>query len=188
MIRLELAGAHTRLGSTLCEACPQGGIGCCAGPPDLGLSDVGRIVLRGGREWILAEIAAGNLRPGPAGLTIRRVRRRESADTPRRPKCVYHRLQGCTIPPDRRSATCNYFLCADAFAEGGEARGHPDARKARALHATLRDLYSRWDADLAARRPEPEWDAAILDWLGQELEALAAAVSTEGREPLSGGA
>ncbi len=161
----------------------MGALGCCVGPPEIGLSDVGRIVSLGGRDWILAEILAGNLLPGAAGLSIKRVRRRERPDVSRGPKCVYHGLQGCTISPDRRSATCNYFLCGDAYAEGGEAQGHPDASRGRALHAALRELYTRWDHDLAARRaelwPEVVWDAALLDWLGREVEALAAGVSAE---------
>jgi hypothetical protein len=195
MIRLELAGAHTRLGSTLCAECPQGPIGCCAGPPDLGLSDVGRIVALGGRDWILAEIAAGNLLPAPPrgdppvppGLTLRRVRRRESADTPRRKKCVYHRLGGCTVPPSRRAATCNYFLCADTFVDGGEAKGDPDAALARVLADDLRARYTRWDEDIAARLgvafPEWRWDASLLDWLGQVFEALADEARTAGGPP-----
>jgi hypothetical protein len=179
MIRLVQAEAHTRLESTLCAACPQGSLGCCVSPPELGWADVGRIVSRGGRDWILAELAAGNLQLRPDGLAIRRVRRRESALVPRRLKCVYHGGEGCTIPPDRRSATCNYFLCADAFAEGGEARGEPVAARARDAHATLRTRYTRWDRDLAARLgavwPErATWDAAFLDWLGTEFDAEAA--------------
>ena len=133
MIRLTLSGAHTRLESTLCGACPQGTVGCCVSPPALGWADVGRIVSSGGRDWILAEIAAGNLSPGPSGLEVRRERRRESATTPRRLKCVYHGPAGCTIAAEHRPSTCNYFLCADAFAEGGEARGEPTATRARIL-------------------------------------------------------
>ena len=100
----------------------------------------------------------------------------ESADTPRRSKCVYHRLGGCTVPPSRRSATCNYFLCADAFAEGGEPKGDPVALKARAIVDDLRPRYTRYDEEIAARFalawPEWMWDAPLLDWLGQAFEAL----------------
>ncbi len=173
MIRLKLAGADTRLESTLCEACPQGAVGCCVSPPDLGWADVGRVVSRGGRDWILAELASGNLAPRPHGLAVRRVRRRDSATTPRRLKCVYHGLHGCTIAPERRSATCNYFLCADAFAEGGEGRGEPAALTARATHGELAAWYTRANQVLASRIalvwPDGViWDAAFLDWLGGE--------------------
>jgi hypothetical protein len=196
MIHLEEAGAHTRLESTLCAACPQGAAGCCLGPPDLGWSDIGRIVQLGGRDWLLGEIRAGNLAPGPSGLSIRRVRKKESELLPRRLKCVYHGPQGCTVAPDRRSATCNYYLCADAFADH---RGDPAVpARARAVHATLRGLFTRWDAEIAALVPAvpvhdggsagsadsagsapkpPErdaWDEAFLDRLGQVFAALVA--------------
>ncbi len=64
MIRLELAGMHTRLHSTLCGPCSQGPTGCCASPPGVEWSDIGRIVSLGGAGWLLEQMAAGNLRPG----------------------------------------------------------------------------------------------------------------------------
>jgi hypothetical protein len=176
MIHLEQAGVHTRLGSTLCAACPHSAAGCCLGPPDLGWSDIGRIVQRGGRSFLLDEIRAGNLLPCPTGLSIRRVRRKEGALLPRRLKCVYHGPEGCTIAPDRRPATCNYYLCADAFADH---RGDPAVpARARAVHATLQGLYTRWDGEIAALVPAvPEreaWDLAFLDRLGEVFATLAA--------------
>jgi hypothetical protein len=191
MIHLEQAGAHTRLGSTLCAACPHSAAGCCVGPPDLGWSDIGRIVQRGGCSFLLGEIRAGNLMPGPSGLSIRRVRKKESALLPRRLKCVYHGPQGCTITPDQRPATCNYYLCADAFAEH---RGHPDiVARAREVHTTLRSLYTRWDGEIADRVaatwPDPlAWEEALLDWLGQCFDELSARDPAGATSPSSGAA
>lgn len=183
MIRLTQAGPSIRLGSTLCDACPQGSVGCCVSPPDLGWADIGRIVSRGDGGFVLEQIRAGNLSPRPGGLAVRRVRRRESAELPRRLKCVYHGREGCTIAAERRPSTCNWFLCADAFADAGEARGDPIAVRARALHAALVDRQVRHDRALAARIAEvwpegPAWDAGFLDWLGAELSALALGEST----------
>jgi hypothetical protein len=183
MIRLELAGAHTRLGSTLCAECPQGVIGCCVSPPGHGWADLARIVARGGRDFLLQEMIAGNLVPGPDGLALDRVRQKDSPTMPRRLKCVYHGLHGCTIAPDHRPSTCNYYLCADAFTEGGAGRGDPAAGRSREAYAAIRDLYIRWNRMLAERVaalwPEPRaWDPAFLDWLGAsfaeiDLEARA---------------
>ena len=118
MIRLELLGAHTRVHAALCNACPQGPAGCCASPPGVEWSDLGRIVSLGGTTWLLDQLAAGNLKRGGRALNIRR--READAAGPRR--CVFHEGQGCTIPADRRTATCNFYVCDDAFARAGEAR------------------------------------------------------------------
>jgi hypothetical protein len=178
MIRLTLLGVHTRLGSTLCAACPQGSTGCCAGPPDVDWADIGRIVSLGGRSFLLAEIASKNLIPWEGGLRLRRVRKRTSPLEPRRARCVYHGPEGCTIAPSQRPAACNYFLCQDAFTEGGEGRGDPVALSARAAHAALSRHYKRSTERLAERIrslwPEgPRWDVAFLDWLGAEFERLS---------------
>ncbi len=87
-------------------------------------------------------------------------------------RCVYLGAEGCSIPEDRRSATCNYYVCDEALAHGGEAEGDPAARAARAAHERLVDLYGRWDleigAEVRARWPGgPPWDAAFLGWLGE---------------------
>jgi hypothetical protein len=178
MIHLEIAGPHTRLCSTLCAACPFASAGCCTSPPEHDWSDLGRVVAAGGRDWVLAQIAAKNLVPAARGLAVRRVRRRESLTAPREHKCVYHGARGCTIDPSLRPATCNYFLCDEAYVEGGERRGDPAAVAARAQHRALIDMYTAWDRDIEARVRErfPEgvpWDAAFLDWLGQEFERLS---------------
>lgn len=179
MIRLEVIGAHTQLLSTLCAKCPQGPAGCCKAPPEVDWSDVGRIVAGGGRDFVLARMAAKELIPTERGLVIRRVKRREAKTEPMERKCVFHGAGGCTIRPAMRPATCNYFLCEDTFVEGGERKGEFAAVRAREAHGALRAAYERWDAEMAARItkafPEgPAWDAAFLDWLGEtfvELEA-----------------
>jgi hypothetical protein len=184
MIHLDLAGPDTRLCSTLCAACPVGPTGCCTAPPEHDWSDIGRVVAHGGRDFLLAEIARGNLVPVARGLTIRRVKKRESPLAPRRSKCVYHGAEGCTIAPGLRPATCNYFLCDDAYREGGEGRGDGSAVAARAAHGALAGLYQGWDRALgeAVRTRWPEgvpWDGAFLDWLGAAYTALATATSAK---------
>jgi hypothetical protein len=180
MIRLELLGADTRILSTLCASCPLGPTGCCASPPGMEWSDLGRIVSLGGRAWLLAELAAGHLYPGKRGLLMRRV-----APAPDiLARCVFHGPAGCTIPEGRRAATCNYYVCDDALAHGGEGRGDPDAARGRRALDALVALYGRWDEALArairARWPDgPPWDAAFLDWLGGEHARLVRASRRE---------
>jgi len=188
VIRLELLGPHTRLLSNLCARCPQGSAGCCMSPPEVDWSDVGRIVALGGQGFVLEQLAAGNLIPTSSGLRHRRVRRRERPTDPRRMKCVFHGAEGCTIAHEQRPATCNYYLCEDAYADGGERRGDPDAPAARRAHALLREVVRRWDEEIAGRIaalwPEgPTWDAAFLAWLGEEFERLSAG-SREALAPL----
>jgi hypothetical protein len=178
MIHLEIAGASTRICSTLCA-------GCCAGPPELDWADIGRVVALGGRDFLLAEIASGNLLVESGGLQIRRVRRRTTSLDPRRARCVYHSPTGCSIDPSLRSATCNYYLCEDAFVHGGVNRGDPIALAARAAHASLREQLTRWNSDLAERvrasHPDgPSFTPEFLDWLGAELQRIdPAAISTQ---------
>lgn len=177
MIRAELAGEHTRLHSSLCYQCPHGSTGCCASPPGVDWSDVGRIVTLGGRDWLLAEMAAGRLRPGGRGLMLQRVANTEGNAGTWPTKCAYHGAQGCTISPDRRAATCNYYICDDAFLYGGENQENPDAVFGREAHATLMALYGRWDIELGERIAGlwpngAPWDADFLDWLGAEYRHL----------------
>jgi hypothetical protein len=171
MIRLELLGAHTRVHATLCNACPHGPAGCCESPPGVEWSDLGRIVALGGASWLLSQLAAGTLKRGPRALNIQR--READALGPRR--CVFHAGQGCTIPADRRTATCNFYVCDDAFAVEGEPRGDADAGR-RAVDV-LMDAHGRWDLEIAervrARWPDgPPWDATLLAWLGEEYARL----------------
>ncbi|HZF53115.1 MAG TPA: hypothetical protein VE093_30890 [Polyangiaceae bacterium] len=184
MIRLELTGLHTHLHSTLCGTCPQGPAGCCASPPAVAWADIGRITALGGLEWLLEEMRAGNLRPAPRGLAIRRSEEREDDRGKWPRKCVYHGPTGCTVPSDRRSATCNYYLCDDAFEAGGETAGDPTAARARRAHEALTDLYGRWDLELAARivarYPDgPPWDKPFFQWLAGECAELEGASRKE---------
>lgn len=180
MIRLELLGAHTHIHSPVCAQCPQGPAGCCASPPGVEWSDVGRIVSLGGLDWVLAELASGRLRPGPRGLLMLRSEAREDEHGAWPRKCVYHGPGGCTIDVAQRAATCNYYLCDDAFALGGEATGEPTALTARAAHEALVALLGGWDRAIAARVEAcwpagPAWDAPFLGWLGEEYHRLVRA-------------
>jgi hypothetical protein len=181
-VRLELLGPHTRLLSDLCARCPHGPYGCCVSPPDLDWSDIGRIVALGGRDFLCAQLAAKNLVPVAHGLRIRRVRKREGRSLPREHKCVFHGPSGCTLPPERRPATCNYFLCEDALHAGGEENAGDRAR-ARRAHELLKASYERHDREMGERIARtfggPPWDAAFLDQLGAAFEELAGS-STDG--------
>jgi hypothetical protein len=174
MIRLELAGVDSLLLSPLCRSCPQGRAGCCAAPPAVAWADIGRIVRFGGREFLLDELRAGRLVASARGLAIRRVPASEGFPA----RCTYLGTgdRGCVLTPDRRSATCNYYLCDDAFALA-EREGDPLAGRARREHDRLADQLGRCDIELSAmvseRFPEgPPWDAAFLDWLASEFERL----------------
>jgi hypothetical protein len=174
MIRLAVLGPDTQLLSTTCAACPHNAAGCCVSPPPHGWSDVGRLVLDGGREFVLSQLAARNLVPAARGLAVRRVRGRNSIQEPRQNKCVYHGAQGCTIASTRRPSTCNYYLCEEAYLDAGERSGEPDAVKAREAQSALAAQYARWNRELAEaieqRWPEgPGWDGEFLDWLADEL-------------------
>lgn len=167
-VRLHVLGPDTRILSDLCERCPEGPLGCCAGPPEHDWSDVGRVVQSGGRDFLLAQIAAGNLTTGRRGLTIKRVRRRDDPRMPRERKCVFHGRTGCTIDHLLRPATCNYYCCESVYRA---ATGDPSERPARDTHARLRATFEELDARLTAEVEEaypdgPPWDAAFLDWLG----------------------
>lgn len=181
MLRLTIVGPDSQLGSTLCAACPQGPAGCCVAPPSVDFSDIGRIVARGGRDFLAARIAAKDLIPVEKGLAVRRVKRREAPTEPMERKCVFHGKGGCTIDTSMRPATCNYFLCEDAFTKGATKEATQAARNA---HAALRALFERWDETLAARIPlafpeGPSFDLAFLDWLGEAFQELESASKNE---------
>ncbi|MRG93845.1 hypothetical protein [Polyangium spumosum] len=172
MVRLALAGVHSLVLSPLCARCPHGRAGCCEAPPAVAWADVGRIVLLGGRDFLLAEIREGRLAPQRRGLSIRRVPPSE----PLPERCVYLGPSGCVLPPDRRSATCNYYLCEEAFGVAAAA-GDPGVRLGRAIRDDLTAHFGRWDIELAdrirERYPEgPPWDGEFLGWLGAELALL----------------
>ncbi|MFO0757873.1 MAG: hypothetical protein U0359_15360 [Byssovorax sp.] len=170
MLRLTLAAEHTLVLSSCCAACPSGPAGCCASPPGLEWSDLGRIVALGGAAFLLAELEAGRLRPGPRGLLL--ARQDEAPPLPRR--CVYLGPSGCVLDPSRRAATCNYYLCDDAL-PGEDARLGDAALRAR---DALCDTLARWDQALKeridARFPEGvRWDLPFLQWLGEEQQRLS---------------
>jgi hypothetical protein len=173
-IRLALAPPHTRIHADLCGRCPQGSTGCCAAPPVFAWADLGRIVVLGGREWLLDEIAAGRLYPCARGLAITRVDNPDAAESGRAKKCGYHGSSGCTIGEDRRSATCNYFVCDDAF-DDAHAEELGTTRRARKVHARLTEDYGRWDLEIAARLggTPPRWDRALFDRLGALFVEIA---------------
>lgn len=174
MIRLTIVGAgpDTKILSSLCSACPYSAAGCCVAPPRLDWSDVGRIVAHGGRDWLLEEIAAKRLVIGERWLSVSRPKRTLVPGGPRQAGCVYHAPTGCTIPHDRRSATCNYYVCDAGLAGEHEAR-------AREVHDDLVKSFVGWDAEITARVaatwPEgrPPFDGAFLDWLGATFTELS---------------
>jgi hypothetical protein len=176
MIRLDLLGADTHLHSSLCCRCPQGRAGCCASPPAIAWADIGRIVSLGGRDWLFDQMQEGNLIPGTRGLVIRRAEASEdeAGRWPRR--CIYLGPIGCTIPAERRSATCNYYLCDDAFVHGEGATARSVVSSARRAHGTLTDFFGRLDLLIAERIEQhfgtPPWDEAFLEWLGREYRHL----------------
>ena len=154
----------------LCGRCPYGGAGCCESPPAFSWADVGRIVIHGGDRFVREELAAGRLHPGQRGLRVTLA-----APTAGRPACCgYLGAAGCTLSPERRSATCNYYACDELL------QSLPPRRAEAAAHARdrLAKRIGRWDERLArraaARHPAGvPWDAEFLRWLGRELEVFA---------------
>ena len=176
MLRLVIAGADSTITSALCASCPYSPAGCCTAPPRLDWSDIARIARHGGRDWLLAEIAAGRIVRGERWLNLRRKKKILRVRGPREAACVYHGPQGCTIAHDRRPATCNYYVCEEALAKDARSGGKgPDPRDA---HARLVTAFTRWDEALD-RRVDAEWpdgptfDAAFLDWLCAAFAELA---------------
>lgn len=168
MFRLTLAGPDTLVVSSLCGACPYGPRGCCVAPPRYAWSDVARVVLHGGRDFLLHAIARGDLAPFEHGL---RVARRGGAEG----RCTFHDDgAGCTIATDRRPATCNYYVCEPAL-DDGATTGHA-AEVARARSGTDRLVAElvAWDEALFVWTAERgrAWDAPFLDALGAAFEAL----------------
>lgn len=170
VLRLRLAGMDTIATTPLCARCPSGPAGCCAAPPALAWADLGRIANRGGAGWLRDEVAAGRLRPCSRGLAMTR------AAGPHGVACTYLGPAGCALAPDRRSVTCNEYLCEDAYGEA-ERAGDPAAQAARAAHAELEVALAAWDAALAeaieARGEAPSFDEAFFAWLGAQLDQAA---------------
>ena len=154
-LRVLSAGGDTTIETSLCSTCPHGPSGCCAAPPRIAFADIARIVRHGGRDWLLAEIAAGRLVAKESFLNYTRPNG----------ACVYVGPRGCTIPHDRRSATCNYYVCESSLEVGGET-----ASQARITRDRLEAEYARRDETLAAKLKKPiVFDAPTLDILAAEL-------------------
>jgi hypothetical protein len=152
-VRLSVLGPHTQIGSTVCAACPHSPAGCCTGPPPFAWPDVGRLSYE------------------RTGLRIKRRRGLSREGGPRIAKCGYHGPTGCTISPDQRPATCNYYVCDAALG------GASEAARAREVHAELAETFVAWEAELSARvaraYPDgPALDEPFLDWLGEAFRAL----------------
>ncbi|MCL2451033.1 MAG: hypothetical protein FWD17_18975 [Polyangiaceae bacterium] len=178
MIQLVIAGTDSRVVASACSACPHSPAGCCAGPPRFDWSDIGRVVARGGLEWLIREIAMGSVAPTAGGLAIRERRGLARRSGPRMAKCAFHGVDGCTLAPEQRPATCNYFLCEPALAAVGPAQ-RAEASRARALQTDLAERFARWDAlldaEVTARWPGgAPFDRAFLVWLGARFEELTA--------------
>ncbi len=171
MLRLTLAGTDTLVTTPLCAACHHSPAGCCAAPPRVALADLARIVLRGGRDFLLAELRAGRLLPGPGNMWL---------VLPRRPHpsgvlaCGYLGPSGCVLPPDRRSSTCNIYICDEALARDDDPA---TASRTRTVRDDLETELAHLDAELAARAAAhfpsgPPLDAPFLDWLGDTFRTL----------------
>ena len=172
-VHLVLLGPHTRVVADLCASCPLGPLGCCSTPPDLSWADIARIAALGGVDWLLAEIAAGRLSRGPRGLLVERVLT-SPGEGPSGDKCVYHGEQGCSIPPERRSAACNYYVCADVLAAAG-----PDEPAVEAAQAAWTAQYQTWDEILSAevggwagRAESPDDDRCLFEALAKRFAEL----------------
>lgn len=174
MLRLDLAGVNSLLLSPLCRRCPHGRAGCCAAPPAVAWADIGRIVRHGGRDFLLNEIRERRLLPSSRGLAVRRVP--ASDEFPARCTYLGPGDRGCVLGPHQRSATCNYYLCDDAFVLA-ENEGEPNVGPAKRAHDHIAELLGVCDLDLSVRVSErfpagPPWDEAFLDWLAGEFDVV----------------
>jgi hypothetical protein len=163
-IRFLYKGSDTTILSALCTACPHGPTGCCVVPPRMALADVARIVAHGGRDWLLGELAAGRITARGGWLVLTR-----------KDACGYLGEAGCTIPHERRPATCNFYVCESALEAGGDG-----SARARSTRDGLEAMYAAWDAELATRASERSpggiaFDGQTLDFLGDAFVALPGA-------------
>jgi hypothetical protein len=129
-------------------------------------------MMHGGRDFLLDEMRARRLLPSPRGLSIQRVPGNDEFPA----RCTYlgPSDQGCVLEPNRRSATCNYYLCEDGFVLA-EQSADPLVSKARQAHDRIADFLGQCDMELAALVTEhfpeqPPWDAAFLDWLATHFQ------------------
>lgn len=173
-IRLKLDGAHTRIHAELCAQCPHNAAGCCAAPPALAWTDIGRIASLSGIAFLLGELESGRLKPSPLGLAIQRQASGELSGISMPARCIYLSKTGCVLEEGQRSATCNYYVCEEALNEGGSAK---NIKKTRLAYETLSTLYAQWDMELGksvhSRYPQgPPWDRAFLMELKEAFERL----------------
>jgi Fe-S-cluster containining protein len=118
------------------------------------------------------QIALGNLMITPQGLRIRRTKGRLVPGQRRHLRCVFLGPEGCTIDPDLRPATCNYYVCEEGL--GGPIRGPVGEGEPFVAYAALRELWRRWNEDIEARVaaawPDgPGWDEPFFAWLAALL-------------------
>ncbi len=189
-LRLTLAGPDSQITSSLCAHCPHSTAGCCVAPPPLSFADLGRIVQHGGRDWLLGELANGNLVRSSRGLPLKRTKGRTSdvRGAPRLTRCVFHGPLGCTIPETRRSVTCNVYICESALEKGRAKPERDTARAARLAHAEIVKEQVRLVEQLTARVHErypageidPPYDAAFFDWLGELHASLMETATSPG--------
>lgn len=181
MLRLTVidsSPADTVIGSTLCAACPYSPAGCCVAPPRMDWSDIARVVLNGGAQWLIDQIHAGRLKPFEHGLTLLRVKERAGDEaSPRIQKCVFHGPSGCTIAETHRPATCNYYVCDRAIEEGEKEQAGAGTR-ATVVHDRLVAAFGAWDAEMTKRISSewpsgPSFDMLFLQWLGRTFARLS---------------
>ncbi len=192
MFRLTLNGPDTVVTSSLCATCPHSPAGCCVAPPRYDWSDIARVVLHGGREFLLESIAKGDLVRGEHGLYL--LRRKGLAfageGAPKLKKCTFHGPTGCTIDENRRPATCNYYVCESVYEDAAKNRdgGSPSkegsssnaaVEEARLAHDRIVSQFVTWDAELRDRirsaYPDgPPFDAAFFEWLAANFSELRA--------------
>ena len=170
-MRLRVIGGTAREDSLvttpLCSACPHSPAGCCAAPPRVALADLARIVRHGGRDFLLAELAAGRLVAGPGNAWLNYPRRPHASGVL---ACGYLGEAGCVLPPERRSTTCNTYVCDEALARAPR-EDDPDA--VRATRDALEADLAAWDAALAERVPlGGPIDGAWLDAVASAFAAL----------------
>lgn len=174
MFRLTLAGPDTAVVSSLCGGCPYGPRGCCVAPPRYAWSDVARVVLGGGRDWLLAAIARGDLVPFEHGLRVTRIPGSGEGDA----RCTFHDdARGCTIAPKLRPATCNYYVCEPAYEDGDASGEGAEVRRARRETERLVASFVAWDDALfvfvrGRRREGDPFDATFLDDVATAFERL----------------
>lgn len=180
-LSLTVLGAHTHLHSTLCMACPYETAGCCTSPPPYDWADVARVLSLGGLSHFESALARGHLRPTPDGFTIRRKKRKDRPNEAKTARCVFHGVEGCTIDARVRPATCNYYVCDAGL--GGPPDQNPRGEEPYMVYAVLRELWSRWNVDIAQRVSEAFPDPDVRATLGRPRQGQPAEANRGSSEP-----